>query len=238
MHPHPTGRRVLIYNALPSTKVFVAKDGTRVVGTVTLVQDSPIGLPMDQVYREELAALRARARRLGEASTLTVDPDYRDAGVAILMRLFRMLTLYAAKIARLHDYGLVIHPHHARFYRTCFPLRPIGPRKAYPRLNGAPVLGFRLDLGLMRALIRVAQAGLAFGRRHEFFFGPEQSRPVLARLRRDLPRSGLTPDQVGHFFAGHGAETATSLVLAAGLLSAGHRVPNGGRPALPRFQTA
>jgi N-acyl amino acid synthase FeeM len=146
MSPHPTRRRVGIFNTVPSTKVFVAKDGDRVVGTVTLVRDSPVGLPMDQVYREEVSRFRAPGRRLGEASTLTVDAGYRDSGVAILMRLYRLLSVYATSIARLHDLCMVVRRHHVRFYRTLFPFRQIGPARPYPRLNGAPVVGFRADL--------------------------------------------------------------------------------------------
>ncbi len=223
MTPHPTGRRVGIFNALPSTRVFVAKDGDRVVGTVTLVPDSPVGLPMDQVYRQELAGLRARGRRLGEAGTLTVDRAYRASGVAILARLFRMLSLYAARIARLHELVMVVAPHHARFYETCFPIRQFGPLRPYPRINGTRVIGLVGDLVMTRALIRVARFGVALGGCHDFFFAPRHCRPVLARLRRDLAGSALTPDQVAHFFAGHRADAATSLALATGLTGAAHR---------------
>jgi hypothetical protein len=222
MDPHPTGRRVGIFNALPTTKVFVARDGGRVVGTVTLVQDSRIGLPMDQVYRDELAPFRARGRRLGEACTLTVDPGYRAVAVPVLMRLYRMLSLYAARVARLHDYGMTLARHHGPFYRRCFPVRPLGPLRPYPRINDYPVLGFRVDLGLIRALLRVAESGVALGGRYDFFFAPRHSRPVLARLRRDLPASAMTPGQVAHFFAGLGEDTAA---LAAGLTTARDLAP-------------
>lgn len=220
MAPHPSGRRLGVYNALPSTKVFVARAEGRVVGTITLVQDSALGLPMDQIYREELDALRARGRRLGEASTLTVDPAYRTSGFAILMRLYRMLIIYAAKIARLNDMCLSIAPHHGRFYRTFFGVRQIGPMRAYPRVNGLRAIGLCGDLSVTRALIRVAQAGLTVQSPYDFIAGSPHYAQVLARLRRDLPGSSLTADQVEHFFTGYGPESATALGLAAGLLSA------------------
>lgn len=220
MAPHPSGRRLGIYNALPSTKVFVARAEGRVIATVALVQDSSVGMPMDQSYREELDAIRARGRRLGEASTLTVDPAYRASGFAILMRLYRLLIVYAAKIARLNDLCLTVAPHHARFYRTFFGVRELGPLRPYPRINNTRVLGLRGDLSVTRALIRVAQAGLAVESPYDFIAGPPHYGQVLARLRRDLPGSAMTADQVAHFFAGYGPESVTALDLAAGLLSA------------------
>jgi N-acyl amino acid synthase FeeM len=211
MHPHPSRRRVTIFNALPSTKVFVARDRGRVVGTVTLVQDSPLGLPMDQVYQDELSAFRASGRRLGEASTLSVDADYQESGVGILMRLYRMLTVYATTIARLHDLCMVVRGHHARFYQTFFPFRPIGPTRPYPRLEGAPVVGFRADLTRIQGLIHEARAGLVPGSPFDFFFGPEHYGGVMARLHRDLAASAMSPEQVAHFFEGPDAERALAI---------------------------
>jgi hypothetical protein len=223
MQPHPTRRRVGLFNALPSTKVFVARDGARVVGTVTVVQDSPLGLPMDQVFREEVAAFRAPRRRLGEASTLTVDARCRDAGVAILMRLYRMLSVYVTSIARLHDLCMVVRAHHMRFYRTFFPFREIGPIRPYPRLDGAPIVGFHADVTRVRELLLEAGTGPMPGSHYDFIFGPEHFPAVLARLNRDLADSAMTLPQVAHFFHGPGAEAATSLALAARRVSAGDR---------------
>jgi GNAT superfamily N-acetyltransferase len=217
MVPHPSGRRLNVYNALPSTKVFVVKAEAQVVATVTLVEDSPIGLPMDEIFRGELAGLRARGRRLAEASSLAVHPDYRRSGMAILLRLYRMVLLYAARIARLNDLCFVVRPRHMAFYPAGFPMQQVGPPRPYGRINGATAVGFRVELGLVRALLRVLRAGLSPAERRgflNFVFGPASCRQVLARLRRDLPGSALTPAHVAHFFGGHGAESALLTFLS------------------------
>jgi hypothetical protein len=224
MTPHPTGRRVTVFNALPSTRMFVAREGDRVVGTVALVPDSPIGLPMDQVYGEELSGFRARGMRLGEATTLTVDSGYRASGAAILARLFRLLSLYAAEIGRLDQLVMVVSPHHRRFYETCFPIRQFGSLRPYARINGTRVIGLAGDLDRTRTLIREADSGVTLAGFSDFFFAPRECRPALARLHRDRARAALTPDQVAHFFAGHGPDAATSLALATRLVDAG-RLP-------------
>jgi hypothetical protein len=223
MTPHPAGRRVSVFNAVPSTRVFVAREGDRVVATVALVPDSPIGLPMDQVYGEELSASRARGLRLAEAGTLSVDAGYRASGAAILARLFRLLCLYAAEVARLDHLVMVVAPHHRRFYETCFPIRQFGSLRPYPRINGTRVIGLAGDLARTRALLRDADAGRALGSFQDFFFAPRECRPALVRLHRDRARAVLTPAQVAHFFAGHGPDAATSLALASGLVGPGRQ---------------
>src|SRR5882724_13238169 len=87
MDPHPTGLRLNIHSALPSTRVFVAKADGRVVGTMTLIVDSQLGLPMDQIYAGDLGGIRSERHQLTEASGLALDPDCQRSGVAILMRL-------------------------------------------------------------------------------------------------------------------------------------------------------
>ncbi|MBI4611401.1 MAG: hypothetical protein HY726_20615 [Candidatus Rokubacteria bacterium] len=227
MDPHPSGWRLSLHNALPSTKVFLARAAGRVVGTVTLIQDSRIGLPMEDVYREELEPLKDRGRRLAEASALALDPGYRASGTAILFRLFRMLLLYAAKIARLDDLCLVATPHHATVYRRWVPFREIGSPRPYRRVNDATVIGLRLELGILRALIRVVRAGLSPGELFDVLVGPEPCRRVFARLRRDLPRSSLTPLQIAHFFARHGPPVLDSPVQVS-------PTPGGGPSRKPR----
>lgn len=87
--PEPSGRRLGLHNALPGTKLLVAKAEDRVVGTLTVVEDSCLGLAMDEAFGEELGRLRERGRRLAEASSLAVDRGYRASGIAILVRLLR-----------------------------------------------------------------------------------------------------------------------------------------------------
>src|SRR3972149_3375898 len=80
MRALPSRRRLSLFHALPSTKVFVTRDATRVIATLTLIQDSELGLPMDGLYRDELDALRARGRGIAEVSALSVDGRQRAPG--------------------------------------------------------------------------------------------------------------------------------------------------------------
>jgi len=45
MKPHPTGMRILPQHLLLTTTVVVAKLGQEVIGTVSMIRDSALGLP-------------------------------------------------------------------------------------------------------------------------------------------------------------------------------------------------
>jgi GNAT superfamily N-acetyltransferase len=201
--PDPSGRRLSLHNALPSTKVFVARAGSRVVATMTLIQDSAIGLPMDEIYRKELGGFRTQGRSLAEVSALAIDPAYRAHGVSILIRLVRVLLLYSAEVCRLDDLCIAVNPRHVDFYQRLFPdARRFGQIKAYRKVNGAPAIGLRLDLDTVRDAMAAVHAGESPNAFHDVLFDREVCVRALFRLRQDLPRAVLTPQQFLHFFAG------------------------------------
>ncbi len=219
MTPEPSGRRLNLHNLLPSTKVFLARAGGRVVGTMTMVEDSRLGLPMDEAFGAELGRLRDRGRRLAEAASLTIDPGWRASGVAILVRLFRLVMLCATRIAHADDLCFVVHPRYGAFYGRLFPFQRFRRTATYRRMANRPVIGFRLDLGLIRALIRTERVGLSAGPQARFMCGPDACRQLMGRLRSDLPRSGLTPPEWARLFATD-EQADRSAFAAAALASA------------------
>jgi hypothetical protein len=219
MPPEASGRRVNVHNVLPSTKVFVARAGSRVVATLTMVEDSRLGLPMDEAFGGELGRLRERGRRIAEAAALTIDPAYRAAGVPIIVRLFRLVMLCATEIAGLDDVCFVVHPRYGGFYGRLFPFRRLPGTRTYRRMARRPVIGLRMDLHLVRALIRTERAGLSAGPQTRFMAGPEARRAVMAHLGKALPRSRGSLWGWARFFAS-AAATASCQPDPSSLLTA------------------
>jgi hypothetical protein len=76
--PHASEMRYSSHNALPQTVTLVAKLRSSVVTTASIVFDSPLGLPMDSIYHDELEQLRRERARLCEVTMLA---DRRRAGM-------------------------------------------------------------------------------------------------------------------------------------------------------------
>jgi hypothetical protein len=210
MDPHPSGRRLSLHNALPTTKVFVARRGTEVLGTVSVVQDSVLGLPMDEIYAEELARLRRDQRGIAEVSALAIRSECRALGLPILMRLVRMIVVYTAEVARLDDLCIAVNPRHVGFYQKALSFTMFGPLRGYQKVNGAPAVAMRCDLGFVRQLAETALGGGTDNDLCGFMFAPEAYAELTRALRDDLPWSVLTPQQFHHFFAGHESLTQAS----------------------------
>jgi hypothetical protein len=139
-----------LYHALPDTVTFIAKEGDRVLTTMSLVPDNMVlGLPMESVYAEEIEDLRLKGKRLNEVTCLAdADLPLRQF-VPVFMAMSRLLLQYNASQGS-NELVIEVNPRHVKFYRKVWGFVPIGPRRACPLVQGAPAEAFYMDIHLMR----------------------------------------------------------------------------------------
>ena len=184
----PNGCLLSKFDAQPSTLVLLVQDAAgRDAATVSLVFDSPAGLPSDEVRAADLATLRAQGRRLVEAARLAIDPDYVGSK-QLLVQLFNAVFIHARHEGGT-DFVIEVHPHHMNYYRRSLMFEPAGPERACPRANGAPGVLMRLDLAAQAAEISVVggshgQARGPHGRTLYSHFWTLDREPQLAALMR------------------------------------------------------
>lgn len=200
MAPSPSGRRLSVHHALPTTKVFVARRDDRVIGTVTLVGDSLFGLPMDDLYRHEISTLRAQGRRIAEVSALATAAESRRTGITVLLHLMRALITYAVKLAALDDLCITVNPRHVEFYRSCMRFETIGGERAYSKVNGAPAVALRLNLEVARAIEASVHRGDEREPIYQFLCAHANQAHVLARLWENLASARFRRPQFIEFF--------------------------------------
>jgi ribosomal protein S18 acetylase RimI-like enzyme len=151
--------RITKYHLLPSTKVLVAihrpeldkknpdydklKEPGIVVGTLTLVLDSPLGLPMEEICCQEVAALRNTGRSVAEVIALAVNPDFRKDN--IMMYLYKLMFQYA-RYKGVTDLACSVTKKHIKFYRRMLLFKPMGELKKYSAANQLETQCHRLDL--------------------------------------------------------------------------------------------
>jgi GNAT superfamily N-acetyltransferase len=205
MTAHPSGRRLSPHYALSTTRVFVATVGPQVVGTVTLIEDSPLGLPMDEIYEGDLDQFRAQRCRLAEASALAVHPRYRGIGLPLLLPLMRVLVMYAADLAALDILCIAVNPRHVEFYRR-LTFDVFGELRTYARVNGAPAIALCLHLDRVREI----EAAVRTSKRQRddlagVFFTGGASLRAAERLRSQMPAASAASAS----FVGRHATSAT-----------------------------
>ncbi len=148
MSPHPSGMRVNIYSALPYTSVVIAKEGENVIGTVSLIRDSPIGFPSDKEYLKENDELRNQGFHLVEVSALAIHDQYRrnKNGAIVSLMLLKYLYNYAFFYMGSDLLCATVHPRAFVFYKSLFGASQNGAITEYKFVNKALAIHVSLPL--------------------------------------------------------------------------------------------
>ncbi len=146
MKPDPSGMRVTIYHALPTTTTLCAKYDGRVVGTISLVRESALGVPLQRIF--DLSAVRAKEGHIAEVSALAVHRKFRRTGGSILFPLMKFMYEYCTTFFDTRHLVIAVNPSHIEMYESLLFFKRLTANmvESYDFVNGAPAIGATLDL--------------------------------------------------------------------------------------------
>jgi hypothetical protein len=163
---------------------FIAYDEGQIVGTVGVRLDSRKGLAADDLYAQEVGALRARGFRICEFTRLAVDKT--AASKPVLAGLFHTAYLFASVLRGATHAVIEVNPRHVVFYRRALNFEVLGPERMSPRVNAPAVLLCVSFAAIADGLARYAgrpdepDAGRSL---FPYGFPPDEEAGVLGRLR-------------------------------------------------------
>lgn len=137
MDPHSSGLRCNSYSFLPHTTIIILKIKDKVIGTVSLIRDSAMGLPSDEKYKLENDSLRKNGKVLTEVSALAIDKDFRNHGHALSLLLMKFLFTYSKEHSDTEFLVCTIHPRAQDFYKALFGFKKKGKTVSYEYVKGA-----------------------------------------------------------------------------------------------------
>jgi hypothetical protein len=195
VRPNASGLKLSVFHSLPTTSTFIALHGRRLIATITAIEDSPLGLPMDEAYKLEVDRLRRSHHRLVEATMLALNTDLFGRGVftmfhakklLLTLGLFRAMFEYMRSCTDCDELVACFNPKHQVLY-DFLQLRPLGPLKSYTSANGNPAIARHLNIAETQ---RQARTHVAY----RFFYG--STLPAKAFAKRLV----LTPQDLRKLF--------------------------------------
>lgn len=194
IEPHPTGLRVRAFSVLPDTALYIAVADGKVVGTLSMIPDGPLGLPMEQAFETEIERLRYSGRRLVEVSDLAIDENYRN--LRVLTELTRCAMAHALFIGA-EDAVVAVSPSHSGFFEGILQFESLGHARSYSTEKVDIVEGKRLRLLCIQEKYRGIDKVLGSdGFLEEFFF---LSNPYCARMEEWLEQGWQEAKDVNRF---------------------------------------
>jgi len=175
LHNKDSELRLTKYHLLPDSKIFIAikklPGGKEVVvGTLTMVVDTSMGLPMDEIYSMSLNRLRISGLLLAESISLAISPEESALQNNISMFLFKLCFQYA-KLLHVNDLMCSVTKKHIPFYEELLLFKPIGELTPYSYANGLSIQGHRLNLMQASSQFEEVYSGMEFDANlHRFFF--------------------------------------------------------------------
>ncbi len=172
---------------MPSAKQMTVQAcrGKQVFGTITLRADSATGLQADQLYAEEIDAIRQEGRIPCELTGLAVDP--RQGSIGMLACLFHAAYIVGRSLHEATDFLIEVNPRHAKYYHRLIGYVQAGPQRICERV-GAPAI-------LMRITFEYLEEQIAHYANHKMATKRSIYPHILSKAEeRDLRRRVLSKD--------------------------------------------
>ncbi len=197
-----SGMHLIVQHALPNCGLLVAKFNNKVIGTISIMRDSPLGLPMEKAF--DISGLKSNGGRVAELSSLVVHPQFRrKMGQDIFFPLTLFASIFAKKCFGTDYLVFNLYPHHADFYNAIFGSSHLNNYKGVSQeYLGAPATGIKLNLNTVEEFAYKKYSGLSlerdlhsftFVRDHKFFKFPGPQCGVI-----NYPV--MTPELLKYFF--------------------------------------
>jgi len=192
--PDPQELWYSVHDALPETVTVLVERSGELIGAVTVIPDSPLGLPADRVFPAETSALRQSGGVLAEAVSLVQGGVGERAGMVVAARLCEFTCLVAERLLGASDLVITVNPRHERYYRRVMLFERRGEEVPCDKVSGALAVFLTLNFKDMDLYVRTAD--LIGGPRtiYRRFMKPEEAAEVadhLAGQRSSLSTSAL-----------------------------------------------
>ncbi len=142
------------YSFVPGSRTFLLRKDEKLLGTMCLVADSPMGIPMETIFPEEIKNLRAQGKKIAEVGALALNSQHVNMKQysfknfqkqAYLYKLYKTMFDYARASNKVTDFIIGCHPRHEFLYKY-LNFETISPAKAYHGANAAPAVLMKLSI--------------------------------------------------------------------------------------------
>lgn len=167
-----------IHNLLPESRAFIFRDPAgEIGGTLSLIPDNSLGLPMESIFMEEIRDLRNQNRRIVELGNLAYSAKSFIRKSSIIEKHYKLLDVFSlfkitfdyARMIGATDVVIGVHPRHKNMYEY-LSFECISPVKSYPNANHNPAILMHLDILKVLRFPKKARAGSYF---LNYFTSPE-----------------------------------------------------------------
>ncbi|MBL4869272.1 MAG: hypothetical protein JKY67_23155 [Pseudomonadales bacterium] len=134
-------------DARPDTITFLAEDENgNSVASISVVSNVHGDIPCQKIFKDELSELNNQNKKMVEITRLVVDESYRNSR-NLIKNLMNFVYIHAYKNLASDHMLIEVNPRHVGYYKRLLCFEVIGDSKPCGRVQGAPAVLLKLDLG-------------------------------------------------------------------------------------------
>lgn len=141
------------FDLVDDTMVLIVKHKSKVVGTLTLLCQKELPLPIEKVFEEEISQLKLAGEKIVEVSRLAIDSEYRNEK-EVLRLLLNHVFICTYHVMQYTSLVIEVNPHHVKFYEMLLAFRKISDEKPCPHVQNAPAVLLHLYLSKYREKLK------------------------------------------------------------------------------------
>lgn len=145
MKPEESGMRVHKYFLLPTTVTLIVLYNNKVVGTMSIIRRTNLGLPMEHQF--DLSNYLKDGRAVAEISSLAIDKNFKGQSGTVFFAICKYFHEIITTVMNIQKVFIAVNPSMADFYEGLLLFDKINEKKIsnYQFANGAPAVGLYAD---------------------------------------------------------------------------------------------
>lgn len=150
MNPESSGMRILKHFLLPTTLTLVVKFNEKVIGTMSIIRRTRVGLPLEECF--SLSKYIKNGEPCAEISSLAIDKNHLGDRGMVFFPFLKFLNIIMTDYLKIKKLFTVVNPSMADYYECLLLFKELHSinTKNYKFANGAAAVGFWCDFELAK----------------------------------------------------------------------------------------
>lgn len=133
------------FDVHPDTITFLTFKNDEPIATMTMVFDTELGLPADNLFSNEINKMRKNGKHCFEIISLACNCIGMKESAEVLMHMFMLANIAAQHKYNATDWIITVNPRHVEYYKKIMFFETVGKPKRYGKVNGAVAVLLTMD---------------------------------------------------------------------------------------------
>jgi hypothetical protein len=180
-----TNIRTVLHHCSPNTRIFLAEteDTNTIICTASVFVDGPLGLPIDNGFKEDVDTLRSNGSKIVEIGCLASNISYSKGNQNIPMHMNKIMHVYIEEVLKADYVVITTNPRHSFVYEDILLFDKIGDLEFFNYVNSAPAVAYCQPMMNWFSRLKKVYGNFPYEKNlYEFFYEDKYTIPEIKTI--------------------------------------------------------